>query len=449
VVAAPAPLPQMAGLAVFDPKRETAAWLDKSGVKYRRVEAGDDLAGIETLVVGRRALTVEGPAPDLRRVRDGLKVVVFEQAADVLERRLGFRVVEYGLRNVWPRIPDHPVLAGLTVDQLRDWAGEATLLPPRLTYQLRPMQGPTVQWCGMPVSRAWRCGNRGNVASVLIEKPPRGDFRPIVDGGYAMQYSPLMEYREGKGSVLFCQLDVTGRSEEDPAARVVAANILRYVGGAKAEARRRVVYAGEEAGSAHLKAAGFPVERFDGNVAANDVLVVGPGGGKVVPAEFVKAGGRVLALGLNEKELADFLPNVKTIRREHIAATFAPPAAGSLLAGVSPADVHNRDPREVPLVTGGATAVDDGVLATVEGTNVVLCQIAPWQFEKPTTNNLRRTYRRVSFLITRLLSNMNAASATPLLDRLATGAGGPAPWLEGLYLDRPEEWDDPYRFFRW
>ncbi len=22
-------------------------------------------------------------------------------------------------------------------------------------------------------------------------------------------------------------------------------------------------------------------------------------------------------------------------------------------------------------------------------------------------------------------------------------------WQNGLYLDRPEEWDDPYRFFRW
>ena len=22
-------------------------------------------------------------------------------------------------------------------------------------------------------------------------------------------------------------------------------------------------------------------------------------------------------------------------------------------------------------------------------------------------------------------------------------------WLAGLYLDEPEEWDDPYRFFRW
>jgi len=22
-------------------------------------------------------------------------------------------------------------------------------------------------------------------------------------------------------------------------------------------------------------------------------------------------------------------------------------------------------------------------------------------------------------------------------------------WLMGLYLDIPQEWDDPYRFFRW
>jgi len=22
-------------------------------------------------------------------------------------------------------------------------------------------------------------------------------------------------------------------------------------------------------------------------------------------------------------------------------------------------------------------------------------------------------------------------------------------WIDALYLDRPEEWDDPYRFFRW
>ena len=84
-------------------------------------------------------------------------------------------------------------------------------------------------WYGLEITRLWRCGNRGNVASVLIEKPPRGDFLPIVDGGYALQYSPLLEYHEGKGMVLFCQMDVTARTESEPAAETLVGNILRYV----------------------------------------------------------------------------------------------------------------------------------------------------------------------------------------------------------------------------
>ena len=123
----------------------------------------------------------------------------------VLEKRLGFRVAEYGLRQVFPRSAHHPLLDGLAEIHLRDWRGEATILPARLDYEMRPRYGPTVRWCDIPVTRVWRCGNRGNVASVLIEKPARGNFLPVVDGGFSLQYSPLLEYREGKGMVLFCR----------------------------------------------------------------------------------------------------------------------------------------------------------------------------------------------------------------------------------------------------
>jgi hypothetical protein len=44
------------------------------------------------------------------------------------------------------------------------------------------------------------------------------------------------------------------------------------------------------------------------------------------------------------------------------------------------------------------------------------------------------------------------AGATPLLERFRAPvdpAGKEQRWLEGFYLDQPEEWDDPYRFFRW
>jgi hypothetical protein len=141
-------------------------------------------------------------------------LILSEQTSEVLEKRFGFRVQEYGLRQVFGRVPDHPLLAGIGAEQLRDWRGEATILPPRLKYEAsRKFSGaPTVRWCDIQVMRAWRCGNYGSVASVLIEKPAIGDFLPIVDGGFSLQYSPLMEYREGKGMVLFCQMDVTGRT---------------------------------------------------------------------------------------------------------------------------------------------------------------------------------------------------------------------------------------------
>src|SRR5262249_12616880 len=152
---------------------------------------------------------------------------------------------------------DHPLLAGLTEDHLHDWRGEATTLAPQLTYKMRPRHGPTVQWCGIDVPRAWRCGCRGNVASVLTEKPARGDFLPVLDGGYALQYSPLMEYREGKGMVLFCQVDVTGRTERDPAADALTRNLLRYVAAWKPAPRRQALYVGDAAGKGHLEAVGL------------------------------------------------------------------------------------------------------------------------------------------------------------------------------------------------
>jgi hypothetical protein len=386
-------------------------------------------------------------------------VVVFEQTPKALEERLGFRVAEYGLREAFPRVPDHPLLESVRPEHLRDWRGGATLLPPRLAYAMRPRYGPTVKWCGIEVPRAWRCGNRGNVASVLIEKPARGDFLPVLDGGYALQYSPLFEYREGTGVVVFCQADVTGRTATDPAAELLAANVLRYASNWQPTPRRKTLYAGDPAGQKHLEAAGLsPADYARDKLDAEHLLVIGPGGAKRLTgaaraiARWVTEGsGRVLAVGLDRAEVRSVLPfPVETRTGEHVAAFFEPPGIRSRLAGVGPADVHNRDPRAVPLVTGGADAVGRGVLAQVGTADVVFCQLVPWQFDPNRSMNRKRTFRRVSCLVTRLAANLGAAMTTPVLARFGQPAkAGERRWLDGLYLDVPEEWDDPYRFFRW
>lgn len=619
----------MPRIAAYDPKGETIRMLGGIGLSCVPVEAGADLGGYDILVVGKGALTVDGPGPDITRVRDGLRVIVFEQTGEVLEKRFGFRVAEYGLRQVFPRVPDHPTLEGLDVENLRDWRGEATILPPRLKYTLSEayrQTTPVVQWCGLDVPRVWRCGCRGNVASVLIEKPAKGDFLPVLDGGFSLQYSPLMEYREGRGLVVFCQMDVNGRTEDDPAAGVLARNLVRYVAAWKPAAIRRAWYAGEPAGRRYLEVSGVSSTTYEGGgLAPDQVLIVGSGGGPVLTrnraavADFLKAGGHLLALGLDEPEARSFLPFPVGMRKaEHIAAFFEPPGRARPFAGIGPADVHNRVPRTLPMVAGGAMVIGDGILAAAREANVVFCQLAPYSLtraegatpsfvvdgadavegahsallilgtasesgmrfgqkvkagaagktytfavlakalgapasvhleiaspasprdrvvrgeettlpadewtemhvtfkvEKPSpqgwfaaivggqdgarlrvdrfglnegdsipakadgerpsvgeiafTNpgfeagtrpwsftcdeqyNVRRTYRRASFTLARVLANMGVAAPTPLLDRFrmpVTAARAEKRWLDGFYIDQPEEWDDPYRFFNW
>jgi len=439
-VQAPAPkLKAEPKIALFDPKGETGKLLTAMGGGFQNIKAGGTVASFDMLIVGKAALTANLPAPDISGVRNGLKVLVFEQTSEALEKRLGFRVQEYGLRNVFRRVPDHRALKGLNTEHLRDWRGSATLLPPRLNYRRRPMYGPTVSWCGLPVTRLWRCGNRGSVASVLIEKPACGDFLPIVDGGYSLQYSPLMAYRQGKGVVVFCQMDVTGRTESDPAARRLVGNLLTWLDKWKASPPRQAVYAGAPAGKTHLKKAGFrPVAFAASALKGGQVLIATPGAGKTLAphktaiARWLQKDGRVLAIGLSGAEARAFLPvNVATKRSEHLATFFLPPGGTSPLAGICPADVHNRHPNQIDLISGSASIVGNGVLATAAGDKIVFCQLAPWRYDHENHYYTRRTFRRTACLITRLLGNLGVRGETPLLARFSVplGAGEPTPNL--------------------
>jgi hypothetical protein len=450
--------------ALYDTKGETKRLLDETGIPYQLVEAGADLSGYEILIIGKGSLATEGRGLNLAGVRDGLKVLVFEQSSEVLEKRFGFRVHEQGLRIVHNRIADHPVMNGLGPDNLHDWQGSATILPPRLKVDMndRVFAGaPTVKWCDITVTRIWRCGNRGNVASVLIEKPACGNFLPVIDGGYSLQYSPLMEYREGKGMIMFCQLDVTGRTENDPAAVQLSRNLLSYLSGWKPGTMRKAVYAGDPEGLGHLKRAGVQVEAFaDKKITDEQVLIVSTGASGIFGSKlksvrkWISAGGNVLAIGLDQQEAGALFPfSVNMKKEEHIAAYFEKTATGSLFAGINPADVHNRDPKEIPLVKSGAEITANGVLAKAAQARVVFCQLVPWLFDySKEKHNVKQSFRRSSFLLSRLLGNLGVESAVPLVGRFNSPpdtSKAEKRWLEGLYLDQPEEYDDPYRFFRW
>ena len=442
------------GIALFDPIGDTSLLLNRFGIGYKSVENLTGLSDTEILIIGKGALKADGPGFDGTAVRNGLKVIVFEQTSEVLEQRFGFRVQEYGLRQVFRRISDHPALEGLTEDQLHDWHGEATILPGRLSG------APEFKWCDIPVTRAWRCGNRGNVASVLVEKPACSNFLPLIDGGYSLQYSPLMEYREGKGLVIFCQMDVTGRTETDPAGGWLTWNIISYISAWSPSPNLKALYTGEQTGKAYLEKASIKITEFKGGkILPDQVLIVGPGSTQQLTennksiGKFIKAGGRLMTIGIDQPEISLLFPGIVMKKEEHIAASFGPFDTKSPFAGIGPADVHNRSPREISLVSSGASIIGNGVLAKAEEANAVFCQLVPWHFDYSNQqHNVKQTFRRSSFLVNRLLGNLGIHSSTDFLSRLNSPVDkdkNEKRWLSGLYLDEPEEWDDPYRFFRW
>ena len=204
------------------------------------------------------------------------------------------------------------------------------------------------------------------------------------------------------------------------------------------------MYLGEPDGKQYLESLGLALQPFDAIRASDSVLIIGPHAGDHTDdvANWFDHGGRVLAIGLDEADAnALSLPDLRVRSAEHIAAYFDPPA-----------DVHNRDPRRMALVTAGADVLGDGVLADSNNPNIVLCVIAPWQFGGSEQPNLRKTFRRSSFLVSRLLANQGVAGPTPIVERFhepVDPAEAEQRWQSGLYLDQPEEWDDPYRFFRW
>ena len=162
----------------------------------------------------------------------------------------------------------------------------------------------------------------------------------------------------------------------------------------------------------------------------------------------------MLAIGLDQEEISSILPfKVGMKKEEHISAWFEAMKVNSPFAGIGPADVHNRAPKEVSLVTSDARIVGNGVLAASDQANVVFCQLAPWQLDySGEQHNIKQTFRRSSFLLSRLAGNLGVENPTALIGRFSQPVvDGKAEkrWLDGLYLDQPEEWDDPYRFFRW
>ena len=146
--------------------------------------------------------------------KSGVKLLILEQSHSTLWNRLGIRSTEYGLRKLFPLLPE------FLGKPLENWRGAATLKPP---YQRRS------EWLGIPVYGNIQAGYRGAVATVLPEKPCVGDWMPVLHGGFNLSYAPLLMFKEGKAEILFSQLDLSGRTAASPEAVELFASALEFL----------------------------------------------------------------------------------------------------------------------------------------------------------------------------------------------------------------------------
>ncbi|MDZ4199916.1 MAG: beta galactosidase jelly roll domain-containing protein [Kiritimatiellia bacterium] len=425
VLAAEPPTAPRKPVKLLDPTGTTAAFLKRIGVAFEPCALdGKDVKPGDVVVIGERALSSSERAgrdwPIFRLASEGTRFLILAQDADALTA-MGFRINIHSLRQLYLRDLTHPALKGFSDAHFSNWTGSSTLIEPFLNTLPVEATDPTWSWCGFQNTRVWRAGNLGSVASVLIEKPSRGNWIPLLDGGFDLQYAPLLETTAGAGRLIFSQLEIAHRTLPETVGDRLVLQLLRYLETAPKPAARTVFYRGDPRGAELLRDLGLTPQPCPDEVKKPNRALIVAGPGSRPPQNLqsaIKAGAHVLAIGLDAEALAAWFPGSLAGETKPVLSV---PAAGlasdPMLRGLSQAELHwRRRPLLAALKGEGHPALR--VLRQGRGA-VVICQVAPWHFDAEAHPPLRTTWRRTVFLISRLLGNLDAGSSSPVLEGLS------------------------------
>ena len=342
-------------VALLDPQGDTATLLKSLGV------SAEPWAGAATdrlLVVGRNALAKGGvdPATVEKHLRAGGRVLLMAQDPDWLRKHLGLRVAWQLTRRGFPTLPDHPALAGLDADALRDWAGASTLVPPTdaSLVDAHPYRTPL---------HGWRWGARHAISSAAIEVPHRAGWRPLIACEFDSAYTPLAELAIGPGMLTLCTLDLEDHAAADPAAERLARSVLASAAAAKAEVRAPAAYLGGADGAARLATSGilhYPVTALP----ESGLAVIGADAAVIDAAldAFLKKGGKAILL----PRRAESAPlGVRLAKVAQHSGSLAIPAWPSC-RGLLPGELRRRADGEAWVVASGTDVIGaDGLLAEI------------------------------------------------------------------------------------
>lgn len=194
-------------LFVYDPKNKFLPNLKDIGVEFTEIKKLQEWKGEGILIIAPEALEAGGVSetPLIRgeggeeqwlaqQVDKGGKVLIIEQtpsAGDWLPISLDTQSSTFS----FPLISNHPILKGITSEDLRWWRGDNLV---SINEPIRPMQA--------------------------------GVLPLIVTGtGMGLSHSPLVEIRQGKGALIVCQMRVASKLRSEPMAGLLLGRMLNYL----------------------------------------------------------------------------------------------------------------------------------------------------------------------------------------------------------------------------
>jgi len=396
-------------VGLYDPEKQSEAVIRKLKIPFRTVTDNPDLTGIQLLVIGRRALP-ECPLNLADFMKNGGKLLVLEQDSACLTQ-LGFRSNEYGIRTVFPLVAD------FSAKTIHDWRGSATLTAPYLTLPDWERHDPTWNWLGFVNTRAWKAGNRGNVCSIPLEKASIGNFLPLMQCGFDLQYSPALEARHGNGIAIFSQFDFSGRTQDDPEACELLRKLISRLDSSRIQPVRKTWFSGGTNAETLLREIGIDFQKCTA-VPESGLLVVSSGTELSDLTDAVKQGLNVFGLALSKEELAGLFPGkFRVENRAGFSDFVARLNEVPEFRGISNSDLHYRTELTFAGFTGGSNGGTAMQSIRIGKGTVVILQVAPWMLRE-TDFQFRTSRRRNVFLISRLLHNLGAADRYCAWDRL-------------------------------
>ena len=387
-------------LYVSDASGSTIELLKKFGANFE-VWDGTQKGGV--LIVGENSFKkVKG---DLKEyVEDGGKLLILGQDVETLENHCGFRASRYVERRVFPIASqaNHPIIKGFDANDFRDWAGETTRVErfkyvdrEEISTRRKPKYG-------------YHWGNRGSVASVMVEKPHYSSWRAIVEGQFDLAFTPLMEREFGKGLALFCAFDVAGRTQSDPVADELFCRMISYLDNFNPQTERNnrpVTYLGGAKGEKFLKSVGMKYSKTTG-LPKNGLVVIGEESG-IGDEQILSALENGLNIILIEREQNRDNLGLKLKKGKITMASRVP--QWSEAVGLSRGDVRTRTDIECNLFDAPDTGICGAVARLKKGKGTLVAfSILADDIDTKAKPYLRTTVWRMARTFAQLAGNLGA-----------------------------------------